>query len=552
MKNNKEMFDGYIMIVDDIPENVDLLKIILRKEKYEVKAFTNSRFALKSALSSPPSLILLDIHMPDLDGFDFCRLFKENPDTADIPIIFLSALSETEDKIKAFDAGGVDYITKPFQVTEVLARISTHLELYFTKNHLEELIQKRTSELNDSKLKLLKAQNISHIGTWELDLATDTLFWTDEIYRIFGLEPQESEVNYELFLSFVHPEDREFVDTTFKDSIKQKNPYNITHRILLKDKAIKYVNEQGETYYDNKGIAVNSIGTVHDITEKYNMQKILVQNEKMLSIGGLAAGMAHEIRNPLSGISNFFQIIGSILYNDIDNFENNKAAEDAGTTIESIKHFIKSRDIHSMFESIDMGINQIVSIIDNMLRFSRKSEGIKSLVNLPELIDKVLNVAIFGSSSNEGISFKYIKIDREYEESIPDIMCDSSEIQQVILNIILNGAGIMMEYETEDPQFIISINYVKEIKMISIEIEDNGPGIPDKIRRRIFEPFFTTKPEGEGTGLGLSISYFIITEDHGGELFVESLPGNGAKFVINLPVDSEDKKNIRESQLINV
>lgn len=154
MNDTIDLLNSFIMIVDDNPANVDLLRKLLENSNYSIQAFTNSRFALKSALSSSPSLILLDIRMPDLDGFEFIRLFKENPDTEDVPIIFISAISEIEDKVKAFNAGGVDYITKPFQAEEVLARVKTHLTIKLTQeklnglnNELEDRVQARTKEL---------------------------------------------------------------------------------------------------------------------------------------------------------------------------------------------------------------------------------------------------------------------------------------------------------------------------------------------------------------------------------------------------------------------
>lgn len=121
------------------------------------------------------------------------------------------------------------------------------------------------------------------------------------------------------------------------------------------------------------------------------------------------------------------------------------------------------------------------------------------------------------------------------------VPCKGAKIQQVLLNILRNGAQAMQEAMEKNneykPKFILRLFRETEANMLCIEIEDNGPGMDEKIRKRIFEPFFTTKPVGDGTGLGLSVSYFIITEDHGGEMTVESTPGFGAKFIIRLPLE---------------
>lgn len=136
-----------ILLVDDTPDNLRLLSRILAERSYHVRAVTNGRRALETAQLSPPDLILLDIRMPGMDGFEVCVAFKENEKTQDIPVIFISALDDVADKVKAFDVGGVDYITKPFQYEEVVARVETHLALRRLQRVLEWSNQKMTREL---------------------------------------------------------------------------------------------------------------------------------------------------------------------------------------------------------------------------------------------------------------------------------------------------------------------------------------------------------------------------------------------------------------------
>ena len=157
--------DGFIMVVDDNPADVDLLCKMLNDCDYRVRAFTDSRFALQSALANPPDLLLLDIKMPDLGGLAFCRQLKENPETADVSVIFISALGETEDKVKAFDAGGMDYVTKPFEQKEVLARVRVHCDLRMTNKSLkQEVSERRKSEEKLRQVTLeLQASNTAMI-----------------------------------------------------------------------------------------------------------------------------------------------------------------------------------------------------------------------------------------------------------------------------------------------------------------------------------------------------------------------------------------------------
>jgi putative two-component system response regulator len=138
---------GSIVIVDDNPNNLQVLGSMLQREGYKVRPALNGELALQAIAASPPDLVLLDIRMPGMDGYETCRRIKAHPETSDIPVIFISALTESEDKLTAFEAGAVDFVSKPFQAAEVLARVRAHLQLYRMQQHLENLVTERTAEL---------------------------------------------------------------------------------------------------------------------------------------------------------------------------------------------------------------------------------------------------------------------------------------------------------------------------------------------------------------------------------------------------------------------
>jgi len=148
------MSKGNILAVDDTPASLKLLTETLLAEGYEVRSAINGELALRSAASNPPELILLDIRMPGMDGFEVCRRLKDNPDTRDIPVIFVSAMAEMGEKLQGFNLGAVDFVTKPYQREELLARVSTHLKLVRLSNHLEELVVERTEALLETDKKL--------------------------------------------------------------------------------------------------------------------------------------------------------------------------------------------------------------------------------------------------------------------------------------------------------------------------------------------------------------------------------------------------------------
>jgi signal transduction histidine kinase len=262
----------------------------------------------------------------------------------------------------------------------------------------------------------------------------------------------------------------------------------------------------------------------------------MIQSEKMLSVGGLAAGMAHEINNPLAGMLQTANVMSSRLNISRKNTANKEAAEKAGTTLQVIESYMELRGIPSMIEKINESGRRIAAIVNNMLSFARKSEDVFSTYDIPFLLDKTLKLAETDYDFKKQYDFKQINILKEYAENIPHLPCDISKIQQVFLNILRNGAQAMQSAKISDPQLIIRVFIKDNEKKLTIEIEDNGPGISNEIKSKIFEPFFTTKPIGVGTGLGLSVSYFIITETHNGDLYVESNNDRGSKFIIKLPI----------------
>jgi PAS domain S-box-containing protein len=273
-----------------------------------------------------------------------------------------------------------------------------------------------------------------------------------------------------------------------------------------------------------------------DVTEQVRMEEMMIQSEKMLSVGGLAAGMAHEINNPLAGILQTTAVLANRLGTDVNIAANRKAAQAAGTTMEAVAQFMEARGIPRMIAAISESGQRVAAIVDNMLNFARKTEATVSSHRLGELLDKTAVLAATDYDLKKQYDFKRIEIQRDYADNLPDVPCEGAKIQQVLLNLLRNGAQAMQAAQTESPRFIFRTWFDSDRSMAIMEIEDNGPGMDEQIRKRVFEPFFTTKPVGVGTGLGLSVSYFIITEHHHGEMAVESRPGAGAKFIIRLPV----------------
>jgi len=253
-----------------------------------------------------------------------------------------------------------------------------------------------------------------------------------------------------------------------------------------------------------------------------------------MSIGGLAAGMAHEINNPLAGILQNSQVLKKRLFSDIE--ANKRAARECGIPLEKIREYLEERDADFMIDAVMSSGERASRIVNNMLSFSRKSESSFMPYSMPRLIDDTVELASNDYNLKKKYDFRKIRIVKVFHEDVPDTPCDRSKLQQVIFNILKNGAEAMSEIKSENyhPSFYIRV-FTQNDRTI-MEFEDNGPGISEKHKKNVFDPFFTTKDVGVGTGLGLSISYFIIRDNHGGDIHVESKNGHGAKFIISLPL----------------
>jgi GAF domain-containing protein len=259
-------------------------------------------------------------------------------------------------------------------------------------------------------------------------------------------------------------------------------------------------------------------------------QASLIQAEKMASLGQLTAGIAHEIKNPLNFVNNFAELSGDLLDELHDAVATNQQAE-----IDELTATLKS----NLAKIAEHG-RRADGIVRSMLEHSRGSSGERRSVNLNTLVDEALNLAYHGARARDQ-SFN-ITLERDFAEGITPITLVPQDITRVLLNLLSNGfyaARRRQSMETTpgfEPTLSVATRELGDA--VEIRVRDNGIGIPEEVRDKLFQPFFTTKPTGEGTGLGLSISYDIITQQHGGNITVESKVGEHSEFTIRLPRNS--------------
>jgi len=276
----------------------------------------------------------------------------------------------------------------------------------------------------------------------------------------------------------------------------------------------------------------NAVIRIDDITERVKLENVMLQSDKMLTVGGLAAGMAHEINTPLGSIIQSAQVIANRIAPDKK--KNREQAEACGTSMDKIHDYLKQRDILYLLDSIKDSGGRTSKLVKSMLSFSHQSNS-KVKESLSEIVDEAIQLSMNDYDMKKQHRFRDFDIQTDFDSSMPAVICERTKIEQVIMNLLKNAAQSMLDMpENHQPQ--IKIKVYQQNEYACIELEDNGPGISREIQKRIFDPFFTTKDVGIGTGLGLSLAYFVITRHHKGMISVESELGTGTRFIIQIPL----------------
>jgi signal transduction histidine kinase len=416
--------NGFILIVDDNPTNLSVLSTALTGEGLRFRVAVDGESAIAQAERNQPDLILLDVQMPGIDGFETCCRLKANPVTQHIPIIFTTALADIQSKTKGFSLGAVDYIPKPFAQEEVIARVRVHLQLKQLTESLEQQVSDRTSALQQAQVKL-------------------------------------------------------------------------------------------------------------------------VQQEKLSTLGELIAGIAHEMNNPISFITNnipplkeYIAAITELLLLYEQEYPHPTAK--ITTFIEALDLNFVLEDLGKIVSSLKLGSERIQHLSNSLRCFSRSDSDAKIPADLHLGLDSTLLILQHRLKGNG--DRPSIEVIKNYG-TLPQVNCYVGEMNQVFMNLLANAIDAIDEIiiQSKIKDHIPQIKITTEINTqnwVVIRIADNGIGVPERIKQRLFEPLFTTKSVGKGTGLGLSISHQIIVEKHHGIMEVSSPLGMGTEFTIAIPIVS--------------
>ena len=310
---------------------------------------------------------------------------------------------------------------------------------------------------------------------------------------------------------------------------------------LLKVESLKKGEEGRSRFFDILIYPLSLTGetgaVIHmdDVTERVQLEEMMIRSEKMQSIGGLASGLAHEINNPLAVILQNIQVLNRRLSPELE--ANRNAAQDLGTTIEVIGEYLRLRGCEKMLNSVLHAGQRVAKIVENIQNFSRRGRSGFIPYSLTDLLEKTVELGASDYDMRHQFNFKAIQIVRDYQ-TVPNVNCDSSQIQQVILGLLKNAAQAL--YQNVDSSQITLRLFSAGEESVVLQIEDNGMGMSAEVVAQIFDPFYTRRDVGQGTGLGLSTAYFIVVHGHHGQLTVTSEPGRGSCFEMILPVENKE------------
>lgn len=386
---------------------------------------------------------------------------------------------------------------------------------------------KRAQEaLAESERQLNEAQHLANVGSWTLDLQTDRLHWSDEVYRIFELNPNTFAASFEGFLNAIHPDDRDLVSQAYSASVANKEPYSIEHRLLMRDGRVKYVEERGMTHYDADGKPLRSIGTVRDISkerlaalERASLERQLQRAQRMESIGRLAGGVAHDFNNML-GV-----IIGHV---DI-----------------AIDELPPNHPIRLNLQEIGKAAQRSKDLTKHLLAFARKQTIAPRVLDMNEAVGSMLKM--LQRLIGEDIELMWLPANEVWP-----VVVDPSQVDQILANLCVNARDAIADVGkvtiettnvTFDADYCASHVGFALGDYVRLTVSDNGCGMEREILDHIFEPFFTTKEAGSGTGLGLAMVYGVVKQNNG-FINVYSEPGQGTTFTIYLPRYLGEEKTV--------
>ena len=670
-QDNTATPSGRILIADDDMIMRELMKDALIRDDYIIEEVDNGLDALAAVRNNEPDMILLDVRMPGMSGFEVCSEIRTNPDMQRISVVMVTGLGDSESIENAFSLGATAFINKPinsitfrYQIQYLLKARNAFVELKEREIHLaymerisrilaqrknrDTVLQETLDEMLDifsadrvfiissldaassepevsyealstghtsirgkesafideiepdqlhraeisefpvvtsspdggsgsfqvynqmmqslhlrddqiwllviqqcnsarlwsepaqeifhsissrlgnllsrhllmenlrrSEYLLRHAQRLGRLGNWSLNLKTNELSWSDELYRIYGYPPGDFRPTRDAFFKVEFEEDNARLEQFEQCLLKSDGHYSTEHRIRLPDDEIRWVHEQGVVSFDNQGKLIEVNGTVQDITDRIRQKEQEAHDHKMEAIGQLTSGITHDFGNLMH-----------IAKGNLDLLDES-----------FIEQYGIDSEIMEILDDARSAIDDSVELTRQLLASSRRKSIAPEYLNVR---DSIFNFSkLFKNTLGEKIELSI-----GIENDLPDILVDSAQFESSLLNVVINardampdGGILSIDAEAKNSAYDLPDHSDESgniDRYVHISIKDSGTGMTSEVLRRATEPFFTTKRDG-GTGLGLSMVYGFMRQSMG-ELGVESQPGQGTHISMRFPV----------------
>jgi PAS domain S-box-containing protein len=564
----REHKEGRILIVDDDVDFALSLLDVLESRGYQVEIAHDVPSGREKAEQLNAQVALVDIRLRRDSGINLIAQLQEiNPA---ILCVMVTAYAAADNAIEAIHKGAYDYLQKPLDMRYLLATLDRCFEKLRLENEkaaaetererLLDDLKQRNLQLDDhlNQLRRLNAEiarlqrllqsatNSMPSALIVIDADGQVLLWNPAAEALTGQSVAQVQGQP---LWQVCPElDR--YRNLFDQALNERQVVHLHQEQVTTESRVTYRNV--DVFPLSTENIEGAVLRIDDVADRVRIEEMVRQSAKMASVGRLAAGIAHEINNPLSAMMQSAQILQMTF--DTQSPRTRERLQACGVNPGELDRYLQEHDTHGYLEGIRFAGGRAAKIVSDLLSFSRKSSRPEPY-DLNVLVEQTLDLAAADFDLRKKYDFREIEIVHELEPDLPEVLCDGQLIQQVVLNLVRNAAQEMVKKkqttqareEGYRPRLALRTSLVQgehgqgvepsHRPMVRLEIEDNGSGLSDAAQAQLFEPFFTTKDEGEGTGLGLWLCWSIIVEQHEGRIWGEPNSEGGARFVIELPVD---------------
>ncbi len=518
-----------ILVVDDDPRNLIAVEEVLRSPGIEIVKADSGEAALREVLQDDFAVILLDVQMPRLDGYEVASLIRNRPRSSRVPILFLTAFNKDDMHVfKGYSAGAVDYVFKPIEPLILRSKVDIFVDLYRKTEEIrrqgeqERRLLMENLHVRSEKLRteqaLRRREEHQAIVLQSLPIALYTAsvqedhrqlhFTNESIERITGFRPEAFLGRPDFWSSRINPEDKERVLTELQ-RLEEDGAVNLEYRWRCADGVERHFLDQTVLMRDDEGRPREFFGMWFDVTERKQMEQNLLHASKLEAVGRLTGGIAHDFNNMLSVVIGNLDLLKKTIQG------NEKAERRVRMALESAQH--------------------CADLTYRLLTFSRRQALQVSTIDVTVLMPSLLELM-------RRTLGEHINASLQCEQDIWPIQVDRAQFEAALLNLAVNARDAMPD--GGDLTISVENRVIEEGKslpggeFVVISVSDTGTGMPPEILQKVFEPFFTTKENGKGTGLGLSMVYGFVQQCHG-HVEVDSTPNAGTTIRIFLPRSQE-------------